>query len=347
MTRISKKDLLASLIFGRLNPFSSALQDGLKSKRLTVLGYHRVFPKQGRDYPFNEANISAFPEEFERQMEYVGKRYNVINFHILKKILESGGKIPENSLIVTFDDGYADNYRIAFPILRRLGLTATIFIATDFIDKGQTFWFERLTYQISRMPEQRLVLNSGSFEIDIKDGNRTKCRQRIIRLLHEVSNRDRLKILNELDGQTGIDVSDADRALADPLNWDQIREMDRAGIEIGSHTVTHPCLSQTTDEELRFEISESKRALEGKIGREIVSVSYPFGGKIHYDARAMRYAKECGYTFGVSYRHGSRVFDESIRFEIPRVHVETDISFNLFRGNLLMPGIFNHNNSGF
>jgi hypothetical protein len=94
----SKKELLAKLMFGRFNPFFNNLLSIRKSKRLFVLAYHRVYMPQNSCYPFNEGTISAYPEQFERQMKFISARFKVITFKDLTEIIDSGKEIPCNSL---------------------------------------------------------------------------------------------------------------------------------------------------------------------------------------------------------------------------------------------------------
>lgn len=343
-TPISKKGLFAGILFGRFNPVCRALLCQLKSKKLSVLGYHRIYDNSSPDYPFNRETISAYSEEFDRQMEFVSRHFNVINFRMLSDILASGAAVPDNSLIITFDDGYMDNYETALPILKKHGLTATIYVSTGFITTGEIFWFEKISYQLNKMRPGRLCLRSGKFERVVGQGKRPEMRRDVLDFLFGLPSEERLVALKELDEQTKVEVSEADLHHVRPLTWEQIVELDGAGIEIGSHTVTHPILSRMTENEIEYELRESKKILEERIGKDIVSVSYPFGGARHYDKRVMEIARKCGYHFGISYRHGVQALDETIRFEIPRIHVETYTDFPMFQGQLLMPGIFTYAN---
>ena len=335
---ITKKKLLAGFLFGYFNPIFRRVFCSINKEWLSLLAYHRVYPMKYPDFPFYEDMISATPDEFNKQMAFVSKNFNVINFKILDQIISSGNKLPSNSLIVTFDDGYADNFEMALPVMNKYGITATIFVTINNVESQKTYWFEKIVYQMKKMTPRELSLNSRKFKVD--KYNRMEMAKSIIAFLMEVPEPDRIVCIKELDMQTGIDVSSSDLEYAKPLTWEMIKNLDKAGIEIGSHTLTHPILSKMSDEDIINELSESKRILEDKIGKEVISISYPVGNKNCYDHRVLKFSECCGYRFGVSYKHSVERLNPSNTFEIPRVHVETDVSFPLFQANLLLPKIF-------
>jgi len=334
---MSKKSLLADVLFRRLGFVTLPICNAIKPKALYVLAYHRVHLLPGPDYPFLDGIVSASPESFEKQLRFVSKRFNVINFNDISDLLASGAKVPENALVITFDDGYADNYEIAFKMLMEFGLTATVFVATSFVDSGQPLWFDRSAYIIKALPSGTISFDSGRYEFEVTDTNREEIISSVRDLFLSHANEDRLRWLGELQRQSGVIVSSEHLELVKPLSWDQIREMSDRGIEIGSHTVTHPYLTKLNDDAMMFELSESKRAIEQHTGKKVKSVAYPAGA---FDRRVQACAQDCGYEFGISYRHGIGQLTKDDQFAIPRIHVETDVNFPLFQANLLFPQLF-------
>jgi peptidoglycan/xylan/chitin deacetylase (PgdA/CDA1 family) len=289
------------------------------------------------NYPFEEGTISATPKEFEKQMRFVKKRFSVINFNILSNILSSGKLLPKNSLIITFDDGYADNSEIAWSIMKKYGLTGTVFLSTSFMDGKGVFWFDKLTYIIKHMPNGRIFLDDGKHIFELENGNRMRIRDSVMKLFRTISNEDRIRLFEQLEQYSKIDILPDYLKLASPLTWNQIIEMSKGGMEFGSHTVTHPFLSNLTIDEIMYELVESKRVIEEKLGKEIKSIAYPSGS---YDHRVVNCAKSCGYQFGVSYEHNVKGFHKNELFNMPRIHVETDVDYALFQANLLFPQLF-------
>jgi peptidoglycan/xylan/chitin deacetylase (PgdA/CDA1 family) len=334
---MSKKSSLADLLFRRLKYVSVPICSALRPELFNVLAYHRVSPPQGADYPFLDGIVSATPEDFEEQLRFVKKRFNVINFDIVSDIMLSGRGLPENPLVITFDDGYADNYEIAFNLLKKYGLTATVFVSTSFVDSGQPLWFDKSAYVINKIPEGPLAFDSANYNFDVNDSNRKQTIKAVRDLFLSVSNDERVRFMDELAQQSGIGIEQEHLDLVRPLNWDQIKEMSDNGIEIGSHTVTHPYLTNLTRDQLEYELGESKRVIEQHTGRSVKSIAYPAGV---YDKEVVDCAKRCGYQFGISYDHGIKRLNEDDLFAIPRIHVETDVSVPLFKANLLFPQLF-------
>ena len=302
-----------------------------------VLAYHRIFPLPGHDYPFDEGTISAIPRDFEKQILFIKKRFHVINFSMLSDILSSNKPIPNNLLIITFDDGYADNHEIAFKILEKHRLTAVIFLSTSFINTGELFWFDKLTCMIKKIPQSCITFDSGKYSFEVTNSNRKQIRESIMDLFLTISNKERLRFLEQLEQQSKIKITPNDLELAKPLNWHQIKEMSDAGIEMGSHTVSHPFLVNLSPEDIMYELAESKRLIEEKISKQIKCIAYPAG---YYDQRVVELAKICGYKFGVSYEHNVKKFNKNRLFTIPRIHVELDVNYSLFLASLLFPHLF-------
>lgn len=302
---------------------------------LNVLAYHRVFVPPGPGYPFAPDTISASFQQFDAQLRFASEHFNVINFEILSDILDSGEALPRNSLIITFDDGYADNYTIAFRLLKKYGLSATVFVSTSFIESGKPFWFDEVAYRINRTRSNLLRLCDHQWSVN--DDNRGKVCAELLRVLRNVTNTERLCMLKELEDQSKVAISPEDFELIRPLTTEAVKAMSQEGIEIGSHTVTHPYLSNLTDDEAVFELLESKKIIEGWTKKDVKGIAYPGGS---YERRIMKIARDCGYRFGIAYDHGARSFDRNRCFDIPRIHVELETDEPLFVGGLLLPWCF-------
>lgn len=334
---MSKKALSAKILLKYFKPISLPILTSIRPKVLYILAYHRIFPFPGKNYPFAESTISATPEEFDKQMEFVRKRFNVINFDTISNAISSGKPLPKKSLIITFDDGYGDNYEIAFEIIRKHKLTATIFLSTYFIDTGKPFWFDKLSYIIKKMPQGPITFGSGKYIFEVTDKNREEIRKSVVKLLRTVTNEERLNLLSQLEQQSKIVVPKDDLELAKPLDWRQIREMSDEGIEIGSHTITHPFLTKLTRDEIIYELAESKKIIEDKTGTQVKSIAYPNGD---YNQTVIYCAKECGYEVGISYEHNFIDINKYQPFSLPRIHVELDVTYPLFQANILFPQVF-------
>jgi peptidoglycan/xylan/chitin deacetylase (PgdA/CDA1 family) len=335
----NKKNFLAQVLFGT-NTLMERLLGAQSSDRLLILAYHRIGELPGPGYPFQNELISGTPDEFDRQLAFLKRHFNVVNFHMLAELEARGESFPPNCVVITFDDGYADNYEVALPILQSHGLTASVFLSTGFIDKQEPFWFEMLSYFIMRMEPGVLSLSRAQFRVEVTESNRLEVRGSLGRGMRVVSDATRLLMLDELREQSGVQPTKNEIDLVRPLTWDQVRALDSAGIEIGSHTVSHPFLVQLRDEELAVELADSKKRIEQELGRPVSSLSYPTGGSEYFDSRSVRVADECGYRFAVSYDHATVQTSKMRRFQIPRIHVEPDVGLPLFKANLMLPRVF-------
>ena len=192
-------------------------------KGSSILLYHKVDRRMEWGGTWNT------PKQFERQMRALQERGDrVVSLEDL--VGNSPPKADHRQLpqvAITFDDGYQNIYRYAYPILKEFSYSATIFVTTGFVGK-ENFW-------------------------DVNVGRR--------RFRH--------------------------------LSWEEIFEMKENGITFGSHTVTHRDLTKIPLEEIRWELSESKKKLEEKIGEEIRFLSYPFG---RYNREIQKIAKDVGYS---------------------------------------------------
>ncbi len=176
--------------------------------RFLVLMYHMVSePKEPRD-----ARFACPPKLFEKHMAYLARHgFQVVSLEQVYTALSNGHSLPEGSVAVTLDDGYADNYENAWPILERYGIPATVFLVTNAVGFTNQ-WMEGRGFSRRRM-----------------------------------------------------------------LSWAQVREMSERGVSFGSHTVSHPRLTELSEAHVMEELTGSRRALEDKLGKPVLSFAYPFG----------------------------------------------------------------------
>lgn len=240
---------------------------------LRILAYHRVAELQ--DTPaVDSRSVSATPEGFTQQMEHVARNYHVIGMPQLLDALENGTSLPRRAVLITFDDAYADFAVIAWPILKRLGLPATMFVPTAYPDHPErSFWPDKL-YQafaatsrteLSETPLGRLPLSTAEEEREslrrLQDYCTTIPDDEMVRLVDGVC--------CELTG----------RALycGSVLNWDQLRRLAQEGLTLGSHTRSHCIMTQVRPDRAREEIQGSQEDLRREIGTVLPIFCYPNG----------------------------------------------------------------------
>jgi peptidoglycan/xylan/chitin deacetylase (PgdA/CDA1 family) len=308
--------------------------------RLIILAYHRVFDVADEDsFPFDPELISAGTAAFAAQMKFVRKHFTPIRFSDVIDAKIGGRRLPRRPIVVTFDDGHLDNFTHAFPVLKDLGIPATIFLSSGYIGAAGTFWFDRLAELLFRAEPGPLRLTSLAYSVALGDvASRRHATELLQEALKRVPNSLRLQVIAELDGTLGMGLAPLPGSAV--LNWEQVREMAGAGIEFGSHTVSHPTLTMLDDDELHRELYESRMKIQQETGQPVEVVGYPVGNAYAFDERVVQAAKSCGYKLGVSYVSGVSRMGDPDEFALRRLHIERQVTFAEFCAMLSLPGVF-------
>lgn len=316
----------------------------LRGGQLTVLAYHRVWDVADETrFPFDVELISASVADFGWQMDYVRRNFDTITCQMAAQIVNGEAEAPPRPLVITFDDGFEDNYQNAFPVLSALEIPATIFLSTGYIGGERTFWYDELAHLLLGAPECRLNLHglNRTVQLTADPLQRRAALNLLLKELKVIGDERRLDILRQIQELLGTESLLAPSPLSRPMSWDQIREMAAKGIEFGSHTVSHPILANLNDQQLRFELQESKREIERQLGKPCEAISYPVGGSSAFDKRVTRLVKEAGYRIGFSYISGINLLRNDDTLALRRLHVERYTTRSFFAAMLNLPGIFN------
>lgn len=311
-------------------------------KDLRILAYHRV--RRVDDpaaFAFDLNEISASPEQFRQQMALVKRDYDPISFHQLLTVTDQGGRLPDRPLIVTFDDGYDDNYHVAFPILRELGLSAMFFVSTGHIDSGMPYLYDWLVHMFCRTAATRLQV--AELAIDQAIPTALAARRELAReLLFHLKGLDasmQTAIISRLACAWGMPPSR--HAECRPMSWDQLREMHAAGMEVGAHGVSHRILAKLSPGEMAAEVRDSKRTIERELGSPVEVMSYPVGGPDSYDEQVIRVAKEAGFRMACNYVTGINRLPPP-RYHLQRLSVESEMDISWFAAMTSLPEVFAH-----
>lgn len=272
--------------------------------RLSVLIFHRVLARPDEIFP-----DEMHAQRFDAVCSWLANWLNVLPLDQAIQRL-TRGTLPERAASITFDDGYADNFHVALPILQRHGLTATFFIATGFLDGGR-MWNDSIIEAIRGC-------SANSFDVSHLGLGRHPLvsvqdrRQAIEALISQIKYRplaDRLGICEQLADLAGSPLPGALM-----MTSAEIKAMRRAGMQIGAHTMSHPILSRLDDAQARAEIQGSKAFLEQLLGERIGLFAYPNGRpQEDYSPRSVEIVRSLGFDAAVSTqwgasRHGDDVF---------------------------------------
>jgi peptidoglycan/xylan/chitin deacetylase (PgdA/CDA1 family) len=272
------------------------LAPGGPHSRLSVLIFHRVLEQPDPLLP-GEPDAA----EFETQMRWVRRWFNVLPLPEAVERL-ARGDLPARPLSITFDDGYADNHTVASGILRKLGLTATFFIATRFLNGGR-MWNDTVIETIRVRPDGVLDLRPlglGEHVLDSVEARRRAIASILnsIRYLAEPARASTVaRIAEHAPGglRDNLMMSDA-----------QVKDLHRSGMTIGAHTASHPILARLSPEAARAEIVEGRRALENIIGEPVRLFAYPNGKpRKDYTAEHVSMVKDLGFSAAVTTAWGA------------------------------------------
>ena len=299
-----------------------------KHPKLVVLCYHRI----------GTNGIPLFsdlpPSIFEAQMRYVRRRYRVLSLDDLCEEIEKPSR-KEDAVAVTFDDGYRDLYFHALPVLRKYQIPATIFLPVASIETGQVPWYDRIFLALKVFPKDQLEIvldRPRSFPLTSFKA-RLETAAEIIQYLRTIPDKRRKEYCVALEQQI---ILPQDELTDRMLTWDQIRAMCREGITFGSHTMTHPAVSQLTESQLESELGESKQALEHRIGSPALHFAYPFGKPADCGTAALPFLVRYGYRSSATTVEGvNEPGDNCYELRRSQVGNERSISMFAFRLNQL------------
>jgi len=249
-----------------------ALANALSRKKMIILLYHTVDK-----------------DRFREQMEYVKQKYHVIALeHAVARIRNE--QIQGNEIVLTFDDGYENNYTQAYPVLDRLQIPATIFMASGLVGRHRFAWYDQVKEFINDHLMDKITIEIENEQHVFNLSNeraRKKSATMLKEILKHVKNRERERIMKELHVKRRPDATQRF------LNWEQAKSM-KDWVKFGSHTVTHPILSECSDARKEKEINESKTELKKHLKTEIMGFCYPNGD---YDAKTRELVTRAGYKY--------------------------------------------------
>lgn len=295
----------------------------------TILLYHRV-----RDVADDPLLVSVSPAHFDEHLQVVREWGTPVALADLVTAVGQGRRPPKRAVAITIDDGYADLVTEVAPALERHGVPATAYVTADAVERGEPFWWDRLTEAVwgpAQLPDElELVVGATTHRWPI-DGRRPAPRwersrgwllTELQRVLRPAPRGERDEAVAEVEAWAGARVAPPGAASARPtVTADELRRLAGGGlVEVGAHTVSHAQLSALDADAQEAEIAGGKIALESVLDRPVDSFAYPYGGREDYDAVSVATARRVGFTSACANVVG-RVTRRSDPFELPRVHV--------------------------
>jgi len=233
--------------------------------------------------------FAGMEREFAAQCDHLLKHYRPIS---LSGAMQEPGS---NAVVITVDDGYRDFYASAFPILRSRGIPAIVFLVTDFLDRRGWIWTEQVRYVVERTSVQQFDV--AGVRVSREPGASAALKEK----LKTMPNSTRLTAIEELQRNARVQIPADPPAGSEPLTWDEVREMARAGIEFGGHTRTHPILSRVDSiDQLDAEIAGCKARIEAELQSSVHHFCYPNGRLEDVNPEVIQATRRAGYRSAVS-----------------------------------------------
>jgi peptidoglycan/xylan/chitin deacetylase (PgdA/CDA1 family) len=318
-----------------------------------VFCYHRILERgeNGYYHPID----SATPADFEAHVQFVRDRFDLPHPDSWAQILLEDAAVKRPTALITFDDGYRDNYERAYPILKKLGVGAMFFLATEFLETPKLPWWDFVAYVIKQTRLKQFVLEQPEpLTVDIgpedaeqpsapernSHSNRSGALRTVISAFLRAERPDDPSLLGHLADRAEVTVADTELTQRLFVTWDEARAMQAGGMAIGSHTRSHRRLAHLPEHEQASELAESKQILESALSKEVVWLAYPYGDASAFSSATKRLASRVGY-------HGAFALTPPISrgtqidpFAIPRITVSSVESATLFRARADFLAVF-------
>lgn len=295
---------------------------GLWAKSLTVVNYHRIDDPYRKDFDSFKPNVSATPQDFDRQLDYLAQWFHVVSLKDIAAWLDGRKDLPPHAALITFDDGYLDNYTSAFPLLQKYKFPALVFLTTGHIGTDAPFYWDMAAYCFAHTQHDHLAFPDGRVEHWSNPDQREQVSKHWIELM---------KTLPQAEKQIYVDHLPTLLGVAIPIgffqglmmDWDQVREMQKDGIEFGAHTIRHPILTRISLEQAREEVTGSKSRIEEELGEPVLGFAYPNGQASDLNEDIQRVVADSGIRAAFTLLNGPSSHDEVKRspYTIRRIFI--------------------------
>jgi peptidoglycan/xylan/chitin deacetylase (PgdA/CDA1 family) len=262
--------------------------------RITVLAYHRVVDFTQPGFDTDVRTVSATPEAFRQQMEYVVERFTPVGLADVIAWLDGDARLPERPVLVTFDDGYRDNLVNAWPVMRERGIPGVLLVAAGHVGTGEPFVWDLAAWCFRHTARTDAEL-PGWGRASWSDPQE---RRRILNAWGEackaLPDDERTEAVHALPGILEVSVPpEAFRGLY--LDWDEVRALDAAGFTAGAHTMSHPILTRVERGRARREIADSAVTVAAEVGHPALAFAYPNGLSDDFDDEIVAMVGEAGF----------------------------------------------------
>ncbi|NOX87875.1 MAG: polysaccharide deacetylase family protein [Calditrichaeota bacterium] len=305
----------------------------LKKPSVTILTYHSVVPDDSPVKSFEYRNCVA-ESAFNRQLDFLKKNFKVISLEEAVEKIENNN-LEGHYIVITFDDGYHNNYAYALPVLKKHRLTACFFVTTGLIDSNDCLWTDWITYLLMKSAKKRVkvTFEGEELEFDLGSvGERIQASMTLRRRLKESSFFTAENVLSQLKEQINNLPPPVE---AEPdryafMTWQEVISLAENGMAVGSHTHRHTLLSMIRDQEVRYELKHSKEEIESHTCKECSFFAYPNGQLSDFKTSHFRILSDLKYKAAVTQVSGTNYNDANL-FLLKRINISNLMTLAVFK----------------
>jgi len=280
------------------------------------------------------AMISATPEDFARQMQYLSNNYNVISMRDFIAAVQNRAVLPKRPVLITFDDAYHDFIEYAWPVLKRFKLPATVFVSTAYAAKPEElFWWDKISNAFLNTTRNKIDMAPLGLLMLTNTAERRKNLKKVQNYLKTLDHNIAMSLVDELCSS----LKGRKAEIKVSLDWDELRQLHSQGVTLGAHTRTHPILTRISAEDARKEIIGSQNDLERQTGDVLPVFCYPNG---NYNDSIIKILKDVGFIMAFSTKDGHYDLGCINPFCLRRTNLTLRTSMLIFQLRLLKIGGF-------
>jgi peptidoglycan/xylan/chitin deacetylase (PgdA/CDA1 family) len=319
--RTTAKNIIYYLAYhsGVTSLLLKALAKTRKSHPCIILLYHRIVDDSSA-YLDKGPGMHHHVYDFEKEISYLKKHYQILSIDETVARIKSRRYFEKPTVAITFDDGYRDNFTLAYPVLRKHGVPATIYLATSLIGSEGRTWTDQI--ELALLQTRREYFSLPELHGEEKISIRTKGEKRAacIELASALKSMPDVRCKELLQGIfERLDFHPNEAKTRMMLNWDEVRVMAGNGITFGSHSHTHPILSRMPVAEAKEELLDSKKIIEEQLGQQVKHFAYPNGRIEDFSEELRNYSENIGFESVASVIHGSNNSVNGNQYSLRRI----------------------------
>jgi peptidoglycan/xylan/chitin deacetylase (PgdA/CDA1 family) len=284
--------------------------------------YHRIGNSQ--DTRYDSDIFSCDAATFCSHLTFYKKYFKIITVAELSRIIELNEPIDEKLAVLTFDDGYIDNFEVAYQVLNKHEMTAVFFVPTSYIGSSILPWWDEIAWMIRNTKRDSVLIEPWGNEIKIDRGDMNATIRSILLRVKRMEHITMEEILVKMREflECHLDVGKAELF----MNWNHLKEMQKNGMEIGSHTDSHEILSHIDKTGQVNELKKSKNILQENLKVAVTSFAYPVGTRGTYNEETIDALKECGYKLAFTQLLGVNTRSNLNCLELRRFPIDGNIT---------------------